>query len=272
MTPRPPASDDHEPFDELAVGWALHALEPEDEAAFAVHLPTCDRCTATVAETTEVMAALAADLPRAEPSEQVRSRLRTAVEHTPQLPAVPEPTRPPAAAPASQPSAPAAAPLPRWRRMLPAALVAAAVATIVGLGSWAVGLNSEREELRSTVAAQGAVVENLLRQGRATVAPLTADGRQVATVVAREGEVTVVTQQLEANDSSETTYVVWGLEGEEATALGVFDVDGSQMELKTVGSGLTGLDEYPVYGISLEPGREAPSEPTDVVATGQVTS
>ena len=27
-----PRQDDHEAFDELAVGWALHALEPEDEA------------------------------------------------------------------------------------------------------------------------------------------------------------------------------------------------------------------------------------------------
>ena len=26
--------DDHEAWDELAVGWALHALEPEDEALF----------------------------------------------------------------------------------------------------------------------------------------------------------------------------------------------------------------------------------------------
>jgi hypothetical protein len=43
------------------------------------------------------------------------------------------------------------------------------------------------------------------------------------------------------------------------------------MEFRTVGSGLTGLDDYAAYGISLEPGQEAPSEPTDVVATGQVT-
>ena len=33
MTARPPA--DHAAFDELAVGWALHALEPEDESLFA---------------------------------------------------------------------------------------------------------------------------------------------------------------------------------------------------------------------------------------------
>jgi anti-sigma factor RsiW len=65
---------DHGTFDEMAVGYALHALEPEDEAVFAVHLPTCPRCAATVAETGEVMAALAADLPAAEPPDEVRIR------------------------------------------------------------------------------------------------------------------------------------------------------------------------------------------------------
>ena len=42
--------------------------------------------------------------------------------------------------------------------------------------------------------------------------------------------------------------------------------------MKTVGSGLTGFDQFDAYGISLEPGQEAPSLPTEVVATGQVTS
>jgi anti-sigma factor RsiW len=63
---------DHEVFDELAVGWALHALEPEDEAIFARHLPGCARCAETVAETTEVMAGMASDLPPAAPSETLR--------------------------------------------------------------------------------------------------------------------------------------------------------------------------------------------------------
>jgi hypothetical protein len=35
---------------------------------------------------------------------------------------------------------------------------------------------------------------------------------------------------------------------------------------------MTGLDGFPMYGISFEPGQEAPSAPTEVVATGQVTS
>src|SRR3954468_21696155 len=82
---RSPRVGDHETWDELAVGWALHALEPEDEAVFARHLPDCTRCARTVAETVEVMAALATDLPAAEPSEELRQRLRAAVEETEQV-------------------------------------------------------------------------------------------------------------------------------------------------------------------------------------------
>jgi hypothetical protein len=44
------------------------------------------------------------------------------------------------------------------------------------------------------------------------------------------------------------------------------------MSVRTVRSGLTGLDDFAQYGISIEPGHEAPSAPTEVVATGQVTS
>ncbi|OMQ15866.1 anti-sigma factor, partial [Modestobacter sp. VKM Ac-2676] len=60
-TPAPPPGDDHRAWDELAVGWALHALEPEDEDRFAAHLPGCAHCARTVADTQQVMGTLAAD-------------------------------------------------------------------------------------------------------------------------------------------------------------------------------------------------------------------
>src|SRR3954462_11423819 len=87
MTPtqRGVPGDDHTFYDELAVGWALHALEPEDEDVFAAHLPGCDRCARTVAETSEVMAAMAADLPPAEPPTQLGDRLSAAVAETAQV-------------------------------------------------------------------------------------------------------------------------------------------------------------------------------------------
>jgi anti-sigma-K factor RskA len=265
---------EHAPFDELAVGWALHALEPEDESLFVAHLAGCDRCAVTVAETRDVMSAMATDLPQPEPSEGLLQRIRAAVEETEQLP---EPTGVPAPAPA-QPLR--VVPGPRrvaelrsgWRRALPVGLVAAAVAAILGLGLWNVVLASDRQELQSTVAEQNAVMNGLLAPGRATIAPLKEDGKAVATVVARGDEVDVITHGLSVNDAKSTTYVLWGMGGDTAQPLGTFDVTSSQMAMKTVGSGLTGFDQYGTYGVSLEPGRKAPSLPTGVVATGDVTS
>jgi anti-sigma-K factor RskA len=261
---------DHAHFDELAVGWALHALEPEDESFFAMHLSGCARCAATVAETSEVMAAMATDLPQAEPSEGLRHRIRAAVEQTEQEPA-----------PAVEPVAPAVRPVrhtpeppradeqpPRWRRTLPRVLVAAALAAIVGLGLWNVVITRARQDLQATVAEQSAFLDQLLSDGEATVAPLSHDGEMVAMVVARDDQVGVVPAALAANDAETSTYVLWGMGEGPPDALGTFDVERSQMKLQTVGSEPTGPDGYTGYGISLEPGRHAPSSPTEIVAQG----
>ncbi|WP_029430400.1 anti-sigma factor domain-containing protein [Blastococcus sp. URHD0036] len=276
-------SDPHEPFDELAVGWALHALEPEDEAVFAAHLPRCSRCARTVAETTDVMGAMATDLPAAEPSDGLRDRLRAAVEQTEQVPtASPVPPQAPRSAappprnsaagirpPAPLPVGPTADPRPTWRRILPNALVAAAAAAVLGLGAWNVVLDDARDEAVATAAEQARIVDSLLEPGTANVTPLTADGDRVATVVARDAQVQVVTQGLALNDRDTQTYVVWGTaEDADPVALGTFDVVRSQTDVRTVGSTSTGLDDYSGYAISIEPGREAPAEPSDIVANG----
>jgi hypothetical protein len=275
-----PLDDDHATFDELAVGWALHALEPEDEAAFAVHLPGCARCAETVAETTEVMAAMAADLPAAEPSAELRDRLRSAVAGTEQVrrPAVPAPAaaatgggiavEPSVVHPVGAPADPAT-----WRRLLPSALVAAAFAAIVALGLWSVFLNSERDEAVAAAAAQAEIVDALIEPGRAAIAPVADDdGRTVATVIARENRMQVVADGLPTNDTADSVYVVWGMRDGVPDPIGTFDVVDDQMDLRTVGSDLTGLDDYSEYRISIEPGRAAPSIPTEVVAAGEVAS
>jgi hypothetical protein len=265
---------EHAPFDELAVGWTLHALEPEDESLFVAHLAGCERCAVTVAETRDVMSEMATDLPQAEPSEGLLQRIRAAVEDTEQLQetgsdATGAPARPLRVV-SGGPRVPE--PRSRWRQALPVGLVAAAVAAILGLGLWNVVLNSDREKLQTTVAEQNAVMKGLLSPGRATIAPLKApDGKSVATVVARGDEVNLIMQGLAVNDPRSTTYVLWSMDGGNAESLGTFDVTSSQIAMKTVGSGATGV-EHDIYGISLEPGRKAPSLPTEVVATGQVTS
>jgi hypothetical protein len=278
MTGHLGGASEHAALDELAVGWALHALEPEDEALFAVHLPGCARCAATVAETTELMGAMARDLPVAEPTEGLRSRLRAVVETTEQLPgpAVPagpaESARPRLLEPNLEGPRREDNSRPRWRRALPASLVAAAVAAIVGLGLWNVFLATSKERLQETVAAQEEVMAAVLDPGPVTIAELQEDGRTVATVVARPDEVLVVTDGLSVNRPETTSYVLWGMGEGDPVALGTFDVSRSQIDVESVGSRSTDLDGFPQYGISLEPGQEAPPSPTAVVATGEVTS
>lgn len=252
-TPRPGPGHD-EAFEELAVGWALHALEPEDTDVFLAHLTGCPRCRQVVDDTTEVMADLATAAPAAAPPPTLGERLRAEVARTPQ--------DAPGAAPA--PTAPA---VPAPRRRWTAALVAAAVAAVVGLGGWTVVLVGDRDEARQIAAAEAAVLDELLRPGPATVVPVAdGDGRTVATLLARDDGVDVVSRGLAANDRNAETYVLWGLDQGTATALGAFDVGGSGPQLSTMA--FEGADDFPGYGISIEPGRRAPAAPTDVVAQG----
>ena len=290
---RPPVDDEHSSWDELAVGWALYALEPEDETRFTAHLSGCPRCARTVAETTDVMAAMAGDLPQAEPSAGLRDRLRAAVEQVEQLPPTARADEPPVApvAPKSarQPVPARTArntaadlgpplptltvdPRPAWRRLLPTALIAAAVAAVLSFGAWNVVLTSDRDAAQAAAAEQSQILDALLAPGRATIAPLTDAGRDVATVVARADRITVVAKGLPVNDTDNSTYVVWGTSGSTPVALGTFDVVTPQIDLRTVGSTSTGPDQYSAYAISIEPGRQAPSTPTRVVAHGEVDS
>ncbi|MDQ2877055.1 MAG: zf-HC2 domain-containing protein, partial [Actinomycetota bacterium] len=58
---------EHGPYEELTAAYVLDALDPQDEASFARHLPDCARCQDAVARFTEITAALAQTAPPAEP-------------------------------------------------------------------------------------------------------------------------------------------------------------------------------------------------------------
>jgi hypothetical protein len=271
-TARPGPGHD-EGFEELAVGHALHALEPEDADAFLPHLADCARCREVVDDTTEVMAHLATAAPSAEPPPGLGERLRAEVARTPQDGAaeVPQAVAPPTAA-RPTPSVPAPAAVPVPRRRWTSVLVAAAVAAVVGLGGWTVVLMGERDEARDATAAEAAMLEEMLRPGPATVVPVADDdGRTVATLLARDDGVQVVSHALEANDPDADNYVLWGLDQGTPKALGTFDVSGSGLELSSLE--VEGADDFPSYGLTVEPGDTAPEAPTtDVVARGSLPS
>jgi anti-sigma-K factor RskA len=66
----------HEPYAELASGYALTALAPDERARFEGHLQAgCAECEALLTDYSETVTALARELPRTAPPPAVRARL-----------------------------------------------------------------------------------------------------------------------------------------------------------------------------------------------------
>lgn len=296
----------HEGFDELAVGWALDSLEPDDEAQFAGHLAGCARCRQTVTEAHEVTAAMTMALPLEQPSAGLRDRIMAAALAEPGPKASRE--EPFFAAESIELgldqgrgahragaedgarvlnsrsgsndwSMQRRAALYRRRRrtrlraLIRGVAVAAALALVVGLGVWNVELRSERQEAQQLAAAQGEVLDQVNDRGVYRVAPLrdVDSNRRVGQVVIHDDAATVWAEGLVPNDAQGQTFVLWGMsDAADPVPLGTFDVESTGLDVRNVSSTTTGLDAFGGYAVSLEPGRTAPSTPTDLVATGTV--
>ena len=123
---------------EQAVGWALHALEPDEEIAVERHVPTCPDCSAAVRDAQVVMAQLATAVEQVEPPARLRASILDAAAATPQVrpqaaaqpppspgprqPRTSRPTGPAGPAPGG-PRPPGSQPAGRSRRLSPGRLV-----------------------------------------------------------------------------------------------------------------------------------------------------
>ncbi len=66
------------PYRELAVGWALHALEPAEDSLVTGHVAGCLTCASIVAETEKIGAMLALSVPQEIPSVGLEQRILSA--------------------------------------------------------------------------------------------------------------------------------------------------------------------------------------------------
>lgn len=266
--------------DELAVGWVLHTLEPEDEAAFALHLADCARCERAVAETEETLGYLSASVTQVDPPPRLRRKLMDAVadEGTAMPRHVEEDTPEQVSDDDAAPAADVVPLAPRRRRVSRFVLAAAVAATVAVVGGLVVANQQLRDERDGQVAAaaqdaaQNAPVFDVLRDagtpGVTHASLADTGGAMVGLVVDNGTGPRLLATGLDANRSDQI-YVLWGLEGKQPTALGTFDVSGQGPVVSSVPS----VPEAPPYGgfaVSLEPGRAAPASPTDIVASGQV--
>lgn len=257
---------------ELAVGWALHALEPEQEALLRQHLPTCARCRETVRDTEDIGAVLAEAGPMEEPSPQLRDRLLAAVDETPQLP-----TAGPLIPAEPEQVDPVVRQLPPRRRLAtwPKVLVAAALVVLaVAAGTLAVrvGQLSEERDTQAAISTQLGDALSAFGDPEAHTAVLNdSAGDPAAILVSGKEKATVIPIALTPNNPSDQVFVMWGTSAGEPVALATFDV----RETKDKGEPLSWSPDaakHSGFAISLEPGRTAPAAPTSMIASGKVTT
>ena len=262
--------DEHVPFEELAAGHALSALEPEEERVFLEHLSVCGRCEHAVEEHRSTLAVLALAADPADPPPSLLEGIRAGMAASPVTAA----TEPP---PQDAPQAPASLTDARSRRTARTLTsqrwtgVAAAAALVVGLGAWNLSLRADRDVLRERGDRLAAAVDQLGRSDGQRVQLTAEDGEVLAVAVVHDQQVSLVADGLPRNDEG-TSYVLWAQDAAGALrALEAFDVTDTGVEV---------LGDLPVedaqdvaaFALSREPGETEPGQTLPTSPQGPVVA
>ena len=256
---------DHTRWDELAAGYALDALEPDEELEFTTHLAGCARCVAVLDQHEFVAAqlgALAADDRAGAPE---WSAIRGGVVGDQPLPSsvtkvvisAPEKTTSVALDEGGEARTDELARRRRSRR--PALLSAAAgvvLLAVAGVVGWQV---SSSTPTPASVAA-------CRHDTGCSVVALRAGSREAAAVLVSSGQVRVQPVHMPVVSPGHV-YVLWQLpKSGSPQPIGEFrDASGETTALPLVAS----YDATAAFAISIESDTKAPTSPTQVMALGQ---
>ena len=275
---------DHAPFEELAAGYALDALEPADEQLFHEHARGCPDCSRILAGFRDVAAALAETAPPAAPSPQLADRIMavaragrageaatgTAISGESVAGKAGQDKTERDKAERDEARKDEAAELPPGVRRLPSrrtrwvrrTAVAAAVVLIGAGGVWG-GLEATRQH-PATFCAHGCNEVALAAAGGTHQAA----GR----VYVDRGTVFMRPTGIKPDDTADQIYVLWQItNGNKPLAVGSFDVRGGVHAPVKIGPLATPYGGTKEFAVSLEKGRSVPALPTKVVAVGPVS-
>ena len=276
--------DSHELYEELAAGYALSALEPEDEQVFVQHLSGCARCERDMAMHTATLThlAYAADAP--EPPESLLASIRQGVAASGRGASFPAPA-PSTLVDAPEPAAPSheAAPVAsldaarrRKVRFGPArpgawAGIAAAAALVMGLGVWNTSLQADRDQQEAWGDRMAAAVRELRDTATDTVPLKSPEGDVVAVALVRGSELSLVVDGLPVNDES-TTYILWGQSRYgDVRPVGAFDVTRPGVDVREDMQVQAGVADVTRFMLTRERGSQAPPIPGQpLLASGDV--
>jgi anti-sigma-K factor RskA len=254
----------HSPdLEDLAAGYALGALEPDDRERFARHLEDCPRCVALVAEHASTVSLLPLALDEMPASPDLKARLMQQVRQ--------EPRRATEATPSVRPIGEQR---PRPSRRLPWVLgLAASLLLVLGLGAWNLQLQRDLHVARGIEANQARIIAALAAGGQAWRMEPGSEAPGAGGVVVRDpstGELLVHADGLAALPP-DRTYQAWVFEGS----------DPAPKPAGLSGAGSSGsfilpvrpsADRIAAVALSLEPAGGSPSPTGPVVLLAKLTA
>jgi len=278
---------EHVRWEELAVGYALHALEPADEQAFVRHLAGCGMCERTVAETDGVMTQLAFAAEVETPPDSLRLSILEGIRNS-DRPAVfasdpvviheSRPVEPRRTVTAQNELAARSARRSRLRRWTtsggaPWAAVAAGLVLVLTLGMWNLVLRADNAAKDTAVARQQTVIKIIQDPATRTVSLAPTSPGVQATAVLNANHLWLLVSGLPANAPA-TTYVLWRDPGAiDASAVATFNIIGTGLNVVDAGM-LPSAELEPVHvlAVTLEQGRTPPPHAGTPLLTGALST
>jgi len=282
-----PEPADHDEYAELAAGWALHALEPDDETRFADHLPDCPVCQRAVDDYSGALAELSYLAPAVEPPAGLGERIRAEVARdletvTPLRSVSTDPETTPAQVPTVERQRPG---LGRASRMFAAA--AAVIALVLGGASVvqyqraqdaqerADRYASEVKDEQREAARRMELIHRLAQPGvQVSQLNQTGGGPAMAYVLIHDKKVEVLTDGMGRNNPTKEQYVLWMIgKGGDPAPMAKFDVSHASIDLASAGQLPSVEGGIDTFAVSIEPRQDGmPTIPTKVLADGRAVS
>lgn len=279
--------DDHSRWEELAVGHALSALEPDDEEAFVRHVRTCEHCARTIADTQQAMAELAGAVEPVEPPASLRASIlaRAFGAERGGKASTGEPGE-------NAPTEDGSGSLPpdelesrRQQRegrhararghgvRIPRYAAAAAVAVVLVLAAGNV-VQLLQNGTQRTELAQARQVVNCVERDDCRALPIRATGNASVPAMAlvQDGHVRLMVDGLQPNDAGSSMYVLWQQSGGTLRAVSAFDVNERGVSVIDGGRLGSSLADTAFLAVSHERGDAIPPKPSDPIAVGTVAS
>ena len=243
----------HASYEELAVGYALSALEPDDEQQFVDHLRGCAVCARALAEHTETLAHLAYAADAETPPPSLLEGIRAGVAASGRAGAFPAPLTLDAAREKRS----------RSTRLMTATLAAAAALVLVVSLGFVRGLMSDRDNQQGVNQRLAKAVSALTAPG-ARLIELKGDGGH-GTLILNGRQASLVMAGMPRNDTKDSIYVLW----EQTTfgdvsAVGAFDVKADDIAVVNLQLRQS-PDTVRAFMVTQEKGRVAPPRTTQPV-------